>query len=155
VDFSRAYSDVEQCKLPKRFSHASVLQDLHGRVDGADRQIVSQLQQFVPTSFDAQVCLQSSGRMNCSGDLEKDSYSLCHFAVASLLRARGNAKANGMANRADCLYSLHGGLQLLSIILQKLMELPFVVPKYFFRVRYIFCFTALIIKYLIDLLAFV
>ncbi|RLN24085.1 uncharacterized protein C2845_PM07G03860 [Panicum miliaceum] len=122
VDFSIA-NYVEPCKLPKRFSHASVLQDLHGRVDGSDRHIVSQLQQFMPTSFDAQVILK------------KDSYSLCHFAVASLLRARENAKANGMANRADCLYSLHGGLQLLSIILQKLMELPFVVPKYFFRVR--------------------
>jgi len=155
VDFSRAYNDVEPCKLPKRFSHALVLQDLHGRVDGSDRQIVSQLQQFMPTSFDAQVCLQSSGRMNCPGILEKDSYSLCHFAVASLLRARGNAESNGMTNGADCLYSWHGGLQLLSVILQKLMELPFVVPKYFFRVRYIFCFSALIIKYHFDLLAFV
>ncbi|OEL17356.1 hypothetical protein BAE44_0021625 [Dichanthelium oligosanthes] len=135
VDFSRAYSDVQPCKLPKRFSHARVLQDLHGRVDGSDRQIVSQLQQFMPSSFDAQVCLQSSGRMNCSGDLEKDSYSLCHFAVASLLCARGNAKANGMKNGVDCLYSLHEGLQLLSSVLQKFMELPFVVPKYFFRVR--------------------
>lgn len=125
VDFSRACSDVESCKLPKRFSYALVLQDLHGRVDGLDRQIVSKLQQFMPTSFDAQVCLQSSGRMNCSGDLEKDSYSLCHFAVASLLSAHGNAKANGMTR----------GLQLLSTILQKFMELPFVVPKYFFRVR--------------------
>ena len=109
----------------------------------------------MPTSFDAQVCLQSSLRMDCTGILEKDSYSLCHFAVTSLLRARGNAKSDGMTNRADCLYSLHEGLQLLSIILQKLMELPFVVPKYFFRVRYIFCFSALIIKYHFDLLAFV
>ncbi|CAL4964598.1 unnamed protein product [Urochloa decumbens] len=135
VDFSTAYSDAEQCKLPKRFSHASVLQDLHGRVDGSDRQIVSQLQQFMPTYFGAQVCLQSSGRMNCSGDLEKDSYSLCHFAVASLLCARENAKSSGWTNGADCLYSLPGGLQLLSSILQKFLELPFVVPKYFFRVR--------------------
>ncbi|KAF8762139.1 hypothetical protein HU200_009683 [Digitaria exilis] len=125
VDFSRAYSDVEPGKLPKRFSHASVLQDLLGRVDGPDRQIVSQLQQFMPASFDAEVCLQSSGRMNSSGDLEKDSYSLCHFAMTLLLCARGNAKADGMTN----------GLQPLSSILQKFMELPFVVPKYFFRVR--------------------
>ncbi|CAO2193227.1 unnamed protein product [Urochloa humidicola] len=135
VDFSRAYSDVEPCKLPKRFSHASVLQDLHGRVDGPARQIVSQLQQFMPTYYDAQVCLQSSVQMNGSGDLEKDSYSLCHFAVASLLCAYGNANASGRTNGADCLYSSHGGLQLLSSILQKFMELPFVVPKYFFRVR--------------------
>jgi integrator complex subunit 7 len=142
VDFSRACSDIELCKLPKRFSHASVLQDLHGRVDGLDRQIVSKLQQFMPNSFDAQVHLQFSGRMNCSGDLEKDSYSLCHFAVASLLSAHGNAKANGMTTGADCLY-LRGGLQLLSSILQKFMELPFVVPKYFFRVRYIQYYVSL------------
>ena len=109
----------------------------------------------MPTSFDAQVCLQSSLRMDCTGILEKDSYSLCHFAVTSLLCARGNAKSDGMTNRADCLYSLHEGLQLLSIILQKLMVLPFVVPKYFFRVRYIFCFSALITKYHFYLLAFV
>ncbi|XP_062206674.1 uncharacterized protein LOC133908584 isoform X2 [Phragmites australis] len=93
VDFSKAYRNVEPFKLPKRFSHASILQDLHGRLDGSGRQIVSQLRQFMSTSFDDLDCLQSSARMSCSG------------------------------------------LQFLSSILQKFMELPFVVPKYFFRVR--------------------
>ncbi|KAF8723999.1 hypothetical protein HU200_021005 [Digitaria exilis] len=82
-----------------------------------------------------QILTLSSGRMNSSGDLEKDSYSLCHFAITLLLCERGNAKADGMTNGVDCLYSLRGGLQPLSSILQKFMELPFVVPKYFFRVR--------------------
>ncbi|XP_062206684.1 uncharacterized protein LOC133908584 isoform X3 [Phragmites australis] len=135
VDFSKAYRNVEPFKLPKRFSHASILQDLHGRLDGSGRQIVSQLRQFMSTSFDDLDCLQSSARMSCSGNLEKDSYSLCHFAVASLLRVSGNAKAKEITNGEDCLSAFYEGLQFLSSILQKFMELPFVVPKYFFRVR--------------------
>uniref|UniRef100_A0A0A9EB61 Integrator complex subunit 7-like C-terminal domain-containing protein n=1 Tax=Arundo donax TaxID=35708 RepID=A0A0A9EB61_ARUDO len=135
VDFSKTYIDVEPCKLPKRFSHASILQDLHGRVDGSDRQIVSKLRQFMPTSFDELDCLQSSARMSCSCNLEKDSYSLFHFAVTSLLGVRGNAKSKGTGDGEDCLSALHGGLQFLSCILQKFMELPFMIPKYFFRVR--------------------
>ena len=85
VYFSNECNYVEYCKLPKRFSHASVLQDLHGRVDGSDWQVVSQLRQFMSTPFDELDSLQSSTRISCSCNLEKDLYSLCHFAVASLL----------------------------------------------------------------------
>ena len=143
VYFSKACNYVESCKLPKRFSHASILQDLHGRVDGSDWQIVSQLRQFMSTSFDELDSLQSSTRISCSCNLEKDLYSLCHFAVASLLGVCGNAEAEKIQNGEDCLSALQGGLQVLSSILQKYLELPFVVPKYFFRVRSVFCFTML------------
>jgi integrator complex subunit 7 len=74
--------------------------------------------------------------MNCSGYLEKDTYSLFKFAVASLLRARADAK--GVATtREGTLSQLHRGMQFLSSILHRLMELPFVLPKYFFSVRYL------------------
>jgi integrator complex subunit 7 len=135
VYFSKACNYVESCKLPKRFSHASILQDLHGRVDGSDWQVVSQLRQFMSTSFDELDSLQSSTRISCTFNLEKDMYSLCHFAVASLLGVCGSAEAEEIQNGEDCLSALQGGLQVLSSILQKYMELPFVVPKYFFRVR--------------------
>ncbi|KAL6850192.1 hypothetical protein ACP4OV_020819 [Aristida adscensionis] len=132
VDFPTVSSHVESSKLPKRFSQASVLEDLLGRVDGADRQIVLQLGQFMSSSFDELDSLWFSLQMKCSGNLEKDSYSLCQFAVASLLHLRRRAKEirNGEGGSA-----FHGGLQFLSSILHKFMELPFVVPKYFFRVR--------------------
>ncbi|KAL6626555.1 hypothetical protein ACP70R_030281 [Stipagrostis hirtigluma subsp. patula] len=133
VDFSTVSSHVEPCKLPKRFSHASILQDLHGRVDGVDTESISQLRQFVSTSFDELDSFWSSTRMSCSGNLENDSYSLYQFTVASLLRIRGNTKET--RNGEGCLSALHGGSQFLCSILQKFMALPFVVPKYFFRVR--------------------
>uniref|UniRef100_A0A0D3EIM4 Integrator complex subunit 7-like C-terminal domain-containing protein n=1 Tax=Oryza barthii TaxID=65489 RepID=A0A0D3EIM4_9ORYZ len=72
-------------------------------------------------------------RMNCSGILEKDSYRLCKFAVAYFLRLRGDTK--GIATGEYSVSPLHGGMQFLSSILQRVMELPFVLPKYFFRVR--------------------
>lgn len=71
--------------------------------------------------------------MNMSGDLEKDSYSLFKFAVASLLRARADAK--GVTTGEDALHHLHRGTQLLSSILRRFMELPFVLPRHFFSVR--------------------
>ncbi|KAK3160083.1 hypothetical protein QOZ80_1BG0054990 [Eleusine coracana subsp. coracana] len=135
VDLSKMYCHVESCKFPKRFSHASVLQDLQGRVDGSDRHIISQLRHFMSTSFGEPDCLQSCTRMTCSGHLEKDLYSLCRFTVASLLRVLVDAKAKETTNGDDFLSALHGGLQFLSRTFLKFMELPFVVPKYFFGVR--------------------
>ncbi|GJN37748.1 hypothetical protein PR202_gb26734 [Eleusine coracana subsp. coracana] len=78
---------------------------------------------------------QSCTRMTCSGHLEKDLYSLCRFTVASLLRVLVDAKAKETTNGDDFLSALHGGLQFLSRTFLKFMELPFVVPKYFFGVR--------------------
>jgi integrator complex subunit 7 len=94
-------------------------------------------------SFGDLDCLQSSTWMSCSGNLEKDLYSLCHFTVASLLHVCGDSKAKETKNGEGCLSALHGGLQFLSRILLKFMELPFVVPKYFFSVRYVCCFIML------------
>uniref|UniRef100_A0A0E0MQA6 Integrator complex subunit 7-like C-terminal domain-containing protein n=1 Tax=Oryza rufipogon TaxID=4529 RepID=A0A0E0MQA6_ORYRU len=127
------HSSVESCRLPERFSHASVVQDLHERVDRTDSQIVSQLQQLMPICCDEVHSIQIVTRMNCSGILEKDSYRLCKFAVAYFLRLRGDTK--GIATGEDSVSPLHGGMQFLSSILQRVMELPFVLPKYFFRVR--------------------
>lgn len=133
VDFSKVHSSVEPCRLPERFSHASVVQDLHERVDRTDSQIVSQLQQLMPICCDEVHSIQIVTRMNCSGILEKDSYRLCKFAVAYLLRLRGDTR--GIATGEDSVSPLHEGMQFLSNILQRVMELPFVLPKYFFRVR--------------------
>uniref|UniRef100_A0A0D3EKH9 Integrator complex subunit 7 n=1 Tax=Oryza barthii TaxID=65489 RepID=A0A0D3EKH9_9ORYZ len=127
------HSSVEPCRLPERFYHASVVQDLHERVDRTDSQIVSQLQQLMPICCDEVHSIQIVTRMNCSGILEKDSYRLCKFAVAYLLRLRGDT--GGIATGEDSVSPLHEGMQFLSNILQRVMELPFVLPKYFFRVR--------------------
>jgi integrator complex subunit 7 len=143
VDLSKMYDHVEPCKFLRRFSHASVLQDLQRRVDRSDRQTISQLQQFMSNSFGDLDCLQSSTQMSCSGNIEKDLYSLCHFTVASMLHVCRDAKAKETKTGEDCLSALHGGLPFLSRILPKFMELPFVVPKYFFSVRYVCCFIML------------
>uniref|UniRef100_A0A0D9UVS4 Integrator complex subunit 7 n=1 Tax=Leersia perrieri TaxID=77586 RepID=A0A0D9UVS4_9ORYZ len=132
-DHSSVHSSVEDCKFPERFSHASVIQDINERVGRTDSQIVSELQQLMPNCCDEVHSIQMVTRMNCSGILEKDSYLLCKFAVAYLLGFRGDAK--GIAIGEDSLFPFHGGMQFLSSILQRVMEMPFVVPKYFFRVR--------------------
>ncbi|CAM0905563.1 unnamed protein product [Alopecurus aequalis] len=134
VDFSNLPSSSEPSRFPERFSHASILQDLHERVDRKDSQVVSQLRQFISVSSYELYSVQFSTRMNCSGDLEKNSYLLFKFAVASLLRARADAKGV-TATGEDTLSHLHRRMQLLSSILQRFMELPFVLPKYFFSVR--------------------
>ncbi|KAM3346839.1 hypothetical protein ACQJBY_021053 [Aegilops geniculata] len=133
VDFSNVPGSSEPCRLPERFSYASVLQDLHQRVDRNDSQVFSQLWQFVSVSSFELDSVQFSTRMNLSGNLEKDSYSLFKFAVASLLRARADAK--GVITGEDALHHLRRGMQLLSSILQRFMELPFVLPRHFFSVR--------------------
>uniref|UniRef100_A0ACD5UR66 Uncharacterized protein n=1 Tax=Avena sativa TaxID=4498 RepID=A0ACD5UR66_AVESA len=133
VDFSNLRSSSEPCRLPERFSHASVLQDLHERVDRKDSQVVSQLRQLISVPYELD-SVQFNTRMNCSGNLENDSYSLFKFAVASLLRMRADSK--GVTTTGDdTLFNLHRGMQFLSSIMQRLMGLPFVLPKYFFSVR--------------------
>lgn len=134
VNFSNLPSSSEPCRLPERFSHASVIQDLHERVDRKDSQVVSQLRQFISVSSYELDSVQFSTQMNCSGTLEKDSYSLFKFAVASLLRARADAKGVTPTGE-DTSSHLHRGMQFLSSILQRMMESPFVLPKYFFSVR--------------------
>uniref|UniRef100_A0A453DZW2 Integrator complex subunit 7 n=1 Tax=Aegilops tauschii subsp. strangulata TaxID=200361 RepID=A0A453DZW2_AEGTS len=133
VDFSNVPGSSEPCRLPERFSYASVLQDLHQRVDRNDSQVFSQLRQFMSVSSFELDSVHFSTRMNMSGNLEKDSYSLFKFAVASLLRARADAK--GVTTGEDALHHLHRGMQLLSSILRRFMELPFVLPRHFFSVR--------------------
>nr|CAB3476632.1 unnamed protein product [Digitaria exilis] len=73
-------SDIEPGKLPKRFSHASVLQDLLGRVDGPDRQIVSQLQQFMPASFDAEYIRRDLTKGRDEKDSQSDLEMVTSFA---------------------------------------------------------------------------
>ncbi|XP_037411431.1 uncharacterized protein LOC119274814 [Triticum dicoccoides] len=133
VDFSNVPGSSEPCRLPERFSYASVLQDLHQRVDRNDSQVLSQLRQFISVSSYELDSVQFSTRMNLSGNLEKDSYSSFKFAVVSLLRARADAK--GVTTGEDALHHLHRGMQLLSSILWRFMELPFVLPRHFFSVR--------------------
>ncbi|KAF7034995.1 hypothetical protein CFC21_045938 [Triticum aestivum] len=133
VDFSNVPGSSEPCRLPESFSHESILQDLHQRVDRNDSQVVSQLRQFMSVSSFELDSVHFSTRMNMSGNLEKDSYSLFKFAVASLLRARADAK--GVTTGEDALHHLHRGMQLLSSILRRFMELPFVLPRHFFSVR--------------------
>ncbi|XP_044974777.1 uncharacterized protein LOC123442720 isoform X3 [Hordeum vulgare subsp. vulgare] len=133
VDFSNVPGSSEPCRLEERFSHASILQDLHRRVDRNDSQVFSELRQFISVSSYELNSVHFSTRMNLSGKLEKDSYSLFKFAVASLLRARVDAK--GVTTGEDALHHLHRAMQLLSGILQRFMELPFVLPRHFFSVR--------------------
>uniref|UniRef100_J3MDU3 Integrator complex subunit 7 n=1 Tax=Oryza brachyantha TaxID=4533 RepID=J3MDU3_ORYBR len=135
VDFSKVHMSVsvESCRLPERFSHAKVIRDLHERVDRTDSQIVSQLQQLMPISCDEGHSIQIVTRMDCSGILEKDSYLLCKYAVAYLHGTHEDHK--GVTIGEDSFSPLHGGMQFLSSILQRVMELPFVVPRYLFRVR--------------------
>ncbi|XP_044974776.1 uncharacterized protein LOC123442720 isoform X2 [Hordeum vulgare subsp. vulgare] len=132
-DFSNVPGSSEPCRLEERFSHASILQDLHRRVDRNDSQVFSELRQFISVSSYELNSVHFSTRMNLSGKLEKDSYSLFKFAVASLLRARVDAK--GVTTGEDALHHLHRAMQLLSGILQRFMELPFVLPRHFFSVR--------------------
>ncbi|VAH56974.1 unnamed protein product [Triticum turgidum subsp. durum] len=133
VDVSNVPGSSDPCTLPERFSHESILQDLHQRVDRNDSQVVSQLRQFISVSSYELDSVHFSTRMNMSGILEKDSYSLFKFAVASLFRARADAK--GVTTGVDALHHLHRGMQLLSSILRRLMELPFMLPRHFFSVR--------------------
>jgi integrator complex subunit 7 len=77
------------------------------------------------TSFDELDSLQSSTRINCSCNLEKDLYSLYHFAMASLLGVCGSAEAETIQNVEDCLSALKGGLQVLSNILVEVFGTAF------------------------------
>ncbi|RZR90184.1 hypothetical protein BHM03_00018035 [Ensete ventricosum] len=117
-----------------KFSCIMILQDLIERFWTTDSKISEQLQQIM-TSFckeeDRLIC--PSSRMSTSGHTERSTILVCEFAMSGILHIQEDAKR--VKNEEDLFSLLLRGLQLLSDVIRRWMEISFQVPKYFFRVR--------------------
>ncbi|XP_064998113.1 uncharacterized protein LOC135585217 isoform X1 [Musa acuminata AAA Group] len=132
---SLVYKNVISCNLGNvsKFSCTMILQDLTERFWTMDSKISEQLQQIL-TSFckeEDRICPRS--RMSTSGHTERATLLVCEFAISGILHIQEDAKR--VKNEEDLFSLLLRGLQLLSDVIRRWMEIPFQVPKYFFRVR--------------------
>lgn len=113
-----------------------LLQDLVDRLWGIDDNIVLPLQQFMVGSGELMCYPQSRTQINKSDHKNQCSLSISSFAVSNILKIHEDAKK--VKDDEDLYVLFKRAMQLLSDIVRKWMELPFQLPKYFFRVRYAF-----------------
>ncbi|XP_072981599.1 uncharacterized protein [Typha angustifolia] len=135
LDFSLSptFETVMPCSTRKKLSGLPVLQDLLERLWGIDSTTAVQVQQFMTIYSEQMEFFQSRPQVNCSGHMERDFVLVCQFAIPGLICIREDSK--GVTDEEDLQSLYNRGLQLLSDTMVKLMELPFQVPRYFFRVR--------------------
>ncbi|XP_073014294.1 uncharacterized protein [Typha latifolia] len=135
LDFSLSptFETVMPCSTRKKLSGLPVLQDLLERLWGIDSTTAVQVQQFMTIYSEQMDFFQSRPQVNCSGHMERDFVLVCQFAIPGLICIREDSK--GVTDEEDLQSLYNRGLRLLSDTMVKLMELPFQVPRYFFRVR--------------------
>ncbi|KAM0936042.1 putative integrator complex subunit 7 [Dioscorea sansibarensis] len=110
-----------------------LLQDLVDRLWGIDDNIVLVLQQFIVGSGELTYHPQSRTQINKSDHKNKGSLLISSFAVFNILKIHEDAKK--VKDDEDLYVLFMRAMRLLSDIVRKWMELPFQLPKYFFRVR--------------------
>uniref|UniRef100_A0A6V7QX55 Integrator complex subunit 7-like C-terminal domain-containing protein n=1 Tax=Ananas comosus var. bracteatus TaxID=296719 RepID=A0A6V7QX55_ANACO len=87
------------------------------------------------SSFDTHsVGLKTKSQLNCANYMDRDYLLIFQFALQGLLCIRRDAK--GVIDKGELQSLVNRGLQLMYDILQKLMELPFQLPRYYFRTRH-------------------
>ncbi|XP_064954126.1 uncharacterized protein LOC135606798 isoform X3 [Musa acuminata AAA Group] len=132
---SLVYKNAISCNLGNvsKFSCTMILQDLTERFWTVDSKISEQLQQILTSFCKEEDHLFPRSRMSTSGHTERATLLVCEFAISGILHIQEDAKR--VKNEEDLFSLLLRGLQLLSDVIRRWMEIPFQVPKYFFRVR--------------------
>jgi integrator complex subunit 7 len=133
-------------------SHEMLIQNLVGRLWHIDHETSRNLCQIFFVSGQLKNCLHASGQLknclhangqlkNCSSNKnlkvvceEKDILTLCRYAVSGVVCLQ---EANKDHNEEMLSHVIKDGLQLLLNIIIKWIQIPFRIPKYFFKVRYV------------------
>ncbi|WOK97466.1 hypothetical protein Cni_G06174 [Canna indica] len=129
------YKDIASCNaaMPPNFSCNMILKDLIQRFGTIDQRISEQLQKLM-TAFCKDEDHSCRGSCTCtSGHIERSTLHVYEFAVSGILCIQENAKR--VKKEEDLVPLLLRGLQLLSDIIRRWLEIPFQIPKYFFIVR--------------------
>ncbi|XP_077227620.1 uncharacterized protein LOC143860711 isoform X2 [Tasmannia lanceolata] len=114
-------------------SRSVLIQDLAERLRHIDSKISMDLWLFLAVTGDRSSYLQSTTQISHSGRGERATLSVCRFAVSNVLHIQEEAK--GAKDESDVCLVFRAGLQLLSNIVRKWINIPFQTPKSFFRVR--------------------
>nr|CAD1838357.1 unnamed protein product [Ananas comosus var. bracteatus] len=136
MDFSISHADknIMPCSFRDQVSYTPVVQDLFMRLGGAGSKITTQFEQFMSFLTDKIDLFRSRTQLNCANYLDRDYLLIFQFALQGLLCIRRDAK--GVIDKGELQSLVNRGLQLLYDILQKSMELPFQLPRYYFRTRH-------------------
>ncbi|OAY68423.1 hypothetical protein ACMD2_25106, partial [Ananas comosus] len=113
------------------------------RLGGAGSKITTQFEQFMSFLTDKIDLFRSRTQLNCANYLDRDYLLIFQFALQGLLCIRRDAK--GVIDKGELQSLVNRGLQLMYDILQKSMELPFQLPRYYFRTSSLSC-TAFLLQ---------
>ncbi|KAJ0988703.1 hypothetical protein J5N97_007059 [Dioscorea zingiberensis] len=124
---------ISHSSQKESFVPTVLLHDLVERLWGMDDKIILALQQFFIGSGELADHLQSRTQIDGPVHRDKDSLLISSFAVFNILKIQEDATK--VKDGEDLCLLVMRSLKLLYNIIRKWMELPFQIPKYFFRVR--------------------
>lgn len=121
----------------QKCSHAMLIQNLVGRLWNLDHEVTSNLGMLAEVIGLSKNCfhLQSKNQILDSSCEVKNIVDVCNYAVSGIVCWQNEAKmVQDDKIRSEVITN---GSQLLLNIILKLMNIPFRVPKFFFKVRYV------------------
>jgi hypothetical protein len=116
---------------------AAVIQDLTQRLRKMDAKIWEELESFSGDIGDITNCSMVMTWMSGSGHQERAILKLCTPAISGVLKLQKQAKM--MKHEVEQYRIWQSGLKLLGNVTLKWFHLPSLIPKYFFRTRWICC----------------
>ncbi|KAL6003579.1 hypothetical protein ACLOJK_023812 [Asimina triloba] len=117
----------EKCSL------VMLIEDLIERLWHVDSKTTTGLQLFLDSMGGPSGYFQSRTQISNCGHRDRASLMVCRVAVAAVISLQEEAKL--VQNGKDQCHLLKAGFRLLSDIVKKWIYMPFLLPRFFFRVR--------------------
>ncbi|OMO80042.1 hypothetical protein CCACVL1_13200 [Corchorus capsularis] len=119
----------------QNFSSEILLQDLLGRLLHIDHEISMNLCLLLDDGEHPRNCfhMQSRNQILKSAHEVRDTLDMITYAVSTVVRLR--SETNKMQNEEFISHVTKNGMQLLLDIIKKWLQIPFQIPKHFFKIR--------------------
>ncbi|XP_021300167.1 uncharacterized protein LOC110428620 isoform X2 [Herrania umbratica] len=119
----------------QNYLSSMLLQDLLGRLLHIDNEICMNLCLLLDNGEHPKKCfhLQSRNQILKSGHEVRDILNIIRYAVSTVVRLR--SETNRMQNEVSISHVTKTGIELLLDIIKKWLQIPFLVPKHFFKIR--------------------
>lgn len=135
-----AYKNSRTCDYEdsqQNYSSSMLLQDLLGRLLHIDPEISIDLCVLLDNGGHAKKCYHQQSRNHIlkSGNEVRDILAIIRNAVSTMVHL--HSETNRMQNEANIFHVTKNGLDLLLDTIKKWLQIPFQIPKFFFKTRYI------------------
>ncbi|KAK6283278.1 hypothetical protein POUND7_017103 [Theobroma cacao] len=133
-----AYKNLRICDhedSKQNYLSSMLLQDLLGRLLHIDNEISMYLCRLLDNGGHPKKCfhLQSRNQILKSGHEVRDILNIIRYAVSTVVRLQ--SETNRMQNEVSISHVTKTGIELLLDIIKKWLQIPFQVPKHFFKIR--------------------